>query len=50
MGREIEELERAKCEMGLALRTKEREIKEKYEMPTIHKGVTCQILSDKPFT
>lgn len=50
MAREIEVLERVKCEMGLVVRRKEREIKEKCEMPTIHKGVTCQILSDKPST
>ena len=48
--REIEELDRQKHEMEKALEEKEWALKEKFEWPTIHKGVTCQILSDKPST
>ena len=50
LAREIEELERKKHERERVLDEKERVVKEKCEWPTIHKAVTCQILSDKPST
>jgi cell shape-determining protein MreC len=48
--REIEELERKKNEGESVVEEKERILREKREWPTIHKAVTCQIISDKPST
>lgn len=50
MEKEIEELEKLKKTKRAQLDAKDRAVKEKCEMATIHKGVICQILSDKPST